>query len=233
MATMEKSVIAHMNSHGERFEIIVDPKLALDFRLGKKTDFNNILVAEEIFKDAKKGERYKPEMLKKVFGTEDIFEVAQKIVREGEVPLTTEQKHQMMEEKRKKIISIIARECIDPRTGAPHPPQRIEKAMEEARVRIDPFKSAEAQIDDIISPLRPILPLKFEKARLATRIPADLAQKCYGALKEYNIQQEEWTSDGSLVAVVEIPAGTQVEFFDRINRLTAGRAQIKDMKKTK
>ena len=233
MATLEKSVIAHLDSHGERFEIIVDPKLALDFRLGKKTDFNNILVAEEIFKDAKKGDRHKPELLKKIFGTEDIFEVAQRIVKEGEVPITTEQKHQMMEEKRKKIITILSRECIDPRTGMPHPPQRIDRAMEEARVKIDPFKTAEAQLDEIIAPLRPILPLKFEKARLATKVPADLAQKCYGALKEYNIQQEEWASDGSLIAIIEIPAGTQAEFFDRINRLTAGRAQIKDMKKTK
>jgi ribosome maturation protein SDO1 len=233
MATLEKSVIAHFDSHGERFEIIVDPKLALDFRLGKKTDFSNILVADEIFKDSKKGEIHKPELLKKVFGTDDIFEVAKKIIKDGEVPVTTEQKHQMMEEKRKKIIAILARECIDPRTGTPHPPQRIERAMEEARVRIDPFKSAEAQLDEIISPLRPILPLKFEKARLAVRVPADLSQKCYGALKEYNIQQEEWASDGSLIAIVEIPAGTQAEFFDRMNRLTAGRVQIKDTKKTK
>jgi len=233
MATMENSVIAHLDSHGERFEIIVDPKLALDFRLGKKTDFSNVLVVEEIFKDVKKGDRYKAETLKKTFGTEDIFAIAQKIVKEGEVPITTEQRHQMLEEKRKKIVTIISRECIDPRTGAPHPPQRIEKAMEEARVKIDPFKTAEAQLDEVLKPLKIILPLKFEKARLAVRVPADLSQKCYGVLKEYNIQQEEWAGDGSLIAVIEIPAGTQPEFFDRINRITAGRAQIKDMKKTK
>ncbi|MEM2974593.1 MAG: ribosome assembly factor SBDS, partial [Candidatus Micrarchaeia archaeon] len=152
---------------------------------------------------------------------------------EGEVPLTTEQRHQMLEEKRKKIISILVRECIDPRTGAPHPPQRIEKALEEAKVRIDPFKPAESQLDDVIAPLRPILPLKFEKARLAVKVPADISQKCYGMLKEYNIQKEEWASDGSLIVVVEIPAGIQPEFFDRVNRMTSGRAQIKDMKGTK
>jgi len=231
MASLDKSVTAHMNVRGERFEIVVDPNLALDFRLGKKKDINNILVVEDIFKDAGKGDRWKSDALKKAFGTEDVFEIAKKILLEGEVPITTEQKHNMLEEKRKKIIAIIARECVDPRTGAPHPPQRIERAMEEARIRVDPMKPAEAQIDDIISPLRVILPLKFEKASLAVKIPADLSQKCYGALKEYNIQKEEWASDGSLIAMIEIPAGLQPEFFDRINRLTAGRAQVKDLKR--
>jgi ribosome maturation protein SDO1 len=229
MASLDRSVTAHIDVRGERFEIIVDPNLALDFKLGKKTDFNNILVVEEIFKDANKGERHKGESLKKAFGTEDIFEIAKKIVLDGEVPITTEQRRQMTEEKRKKIITIISRESIDPRTHAPHPPQRIERAMEEARVKIDPFKSATEQLDEIVSALRPIIPLKFEKARLAVRVPADIAQKSYGMLKEYHIQQEEWANDGSLIVVIEIPAGTQPEFFDRINHLTAGRAQIKDV----
>jgi len=233
MATLEKSVIAHLDSHGERFEIIVDPTLALDFRLGKKKDFNNILVVEEIFKDSKKGDRHKSEALKKAFGTDDIFEIAQKIVKDGELPITTEQKHKMVEEKRKKIIAILARECIDPRTGAPHPPQRIERALEDVRMKIDPFKPAEAQLEEILSPLRVVLPIKFEKARFAVKVPADLAQKCYGVLKEYNIQKEEWAGDGSLIVVMEMPAGLQAEFIDRINRLTSGRVQVKDMKTVK
>ena len=233
MASLDKSVTAHLDVRGERFEIIVDPNLALDYRLGKKKDLNNILIIEEIFKDANKGEHWKSEALKKAFGTEDVMEIAGKILKDGEVPITTEQRRNMTEEKRKKIINVISRESIDPRTNAPHPPQRIERAMEEARIKIDPFKSAEQQLDDIISELRPIIPLKFEKSKFAVRVPADVAQRCYGVLKEYNMQQEEWSNDGSLIVVVEMPAGTAPEFFDRINGLTSGRAQIKDMKKTK
>ncbi|MEM3771203.1 MAG: ribosome assembly factor SBDS, partial [Candidatus Micrarchaeia archaeon] len=140
---------------------------------------------------------------------------------------------QMVEEKRKKIISILARETIDPRTNAPHPPQRIEKAMEEVKINIDPFKPAENQINDVISALRTILPMKIETAVYAIKVPADLAQKIYGSIKSYNVQKEEWQSDGSLIALIEIPAGMQTEFLDKINKLTAGRAQVKNMPKDK
>jgi len=231
MGSLENAVLARIEIKGEKFEIFVDPNLALDFRTGKKTDFANVMITEEIFSDAKKGDRQSADKLKKFFGTEDILEVGKKIVKDGDVPITTEQRKHMVEEKRKKIIAILARESIDPRTGAPHPPQRIEKALEEVRVHIDPFKPAEAQVNEVLDALRPILPMKFEHARFAVKIPADLAQKVYGALKSYHIQQEEWLGDGSLAVAVEMPAGMQSEFFDRINKLTAGRAQIKELKK--
>jgi ribosome maturation protein SDO1 len=230
---LEKSVIASISIQGERFEIYVDPNLAMDFKLGKKKDFNNILVVEEVFKDAKKGERASVEKLKKYFGTTDPIEIGKKIILDGDLPITTEQRRQMVEEKRKKIVAILARETIDPRTNAPHPPQRIEKAMEEVKIHIDPFKPAENQVNDVISALRSVLPMKIDTAIYAIKIPAELAQKVYGSLKSYNIQKEEWQGDGSLIVLIEIPAGIQTEFLDRINKLTAGKAQIKDVPKEK
>jgi ribosome maturation protein SDO1 len=225
-----KSVTAHIDINGERFEVIVDPDLAFAFKVGKKADFNNVLIAEEIFKDARKGERHSIEKLKKAFGTDDVITIAQRIVKEGEVPITTEQRRAMVEEKRKKIVTMIAREAIDPRTGAPHPPQRIEKAMEEARVHIDPFKPAESQFESVVSSLRSFLPMKFEHVRLAVKIPTEFVQRCYQFAKSSGMQQEEWLEDGSLAFIVEIPAGMRPEFFDRINGLTAGKAIIKELK---
>jgi len=230
---LEKSVIASISIQGDRFEIYVDPNLAMDFKLGKKKDFNNVMLAEEVFKDAKKGERASAEKLKKYFGTTDPLEIGKKIILDGDLPITTEQRRQMVEEKRKKIVAILARETIDPRTNAPHPPQRIEKAMEEVKLHIDPFKPAENQVNEVISALRTVLPMKIDTARYAVRIPAELAQKVYGSLKSYSIQKEEWQGDGSLIALIEIPAGMQTEFLDRINKLTAGKAQIKDVPKEK
>ena len=231
MSSMEKAVVAHISVAGEKFEIYVDPNLALDFKLGKKKDFSNVMVVEEVFKDARKADHISGDKLKKAFGTEDPIEIGKKIVLNGEVPITTDQKRIMIQEKTKKIITILARETIDPRTNAPHPPQRIEKALEEVKLHVDPFKPAEQQIQEAITALRPVLPMKIETARLAVKIPADVAQKLYGSFKEYNVQQEEWIGDGSLIVVVEIPAGLQTEFFDKVNRLTAGKAQIKDLKK--
>ncbi|MEM3031076.1 MAG: ribosome assembly factor SBDS [Candidatus Micrarchaeia archaeon] len=230
MVTLEGAVVAHIEHHGKRFELLVDPNLAFLYRTGRKPDLANVLVAEEVFENARKGERHKAEEVKKAFGTNDIYKIAEVILRKGELQLTTEQRKEMLEEKRRKIIAMLARECIDPRTGAPHPPQRIEKAMEEARVRIDPFKDAEAQVEEVLKALRLILPLRFEKIRIAVKVPAEFAQKAYGTLKSHGLQKEEWQPSGDLIAVLEMPAGMQGEFYDRINKLTGGRVETKILK---
>jgi len=227
MSSLENSIIAHLDSHGEHFEILVDPDLAYMYKTGKKTDLVNVLIVEEVFKDAKKGDRHKDAALQKTFKTTDINEIAKQIFERGEIQLTTDQRRKMLEEKKKQIVDLIAREAIDPRTKAPHPPIRIEKAMEAARVHVDAFKDASVQVDAIVSALRPLLPLKFEKLRIAVRIPAEYAPKAYGTLKEFNLQKDEWQKDGSLIAVVEIFAGMQSSLYDRLNKMTGGSVETK------
>lgn len=230
MVSLDKAIIARLETHGEKFEILVDPDLAYLFKTGSKKDILNMLAVEEIFTDARKADRPTAESLKKAFGTTDIMKIAEVIIRKGDVQLTTEQRKKMVEEKRRKIVAILARECVDPRTGAPHPPQRIEKAMEESRVHIDPFKDAETQLNEVVDALRPILPMKFEKVKIAVRVPAEYAPRAFGVLKEYSIQKEEWQSNGNLIVVVEMPAGLQGEFYDKINKITAGSVETKILK---
>jgi ribosome maturation protein SDO1 len=132
-----------------------------------------------------------------------------------------------MEEKRKQIIAIIAKNSIDPRTNAPNPPLRVENAMREAKVPIDPFKSATEQIDDVVKKLSVVMPLKFTTAKISVVVPAEYASRCFGILKQYGLKSEQWLSDGSLQATLEFPAGMQSEFFDRINKATQGRVETK------
>ena len=227
MATLDTALVAHIEVNGERFEIFVDPDLGLAYKQGAKKELNNVLVAEEIFKNAKKGERCKSSELQKAFHTDDVWKIADIILKKGELALTTDQKRKMLEEKRKQIAALIAREAIDPRTGAPHTLLRITQAMDAARLDIDPFKDAGQQVDGVVSALRLALPIKFEKKRIAVKIGPEHAQRTYGLLKNYGIQKEEWASDGSLVTVMELPAGIVSEFFDRLNKATAGQAQTK------
>jgi len=230
MATLDNSITAHMEIQGERFEVMVDPDLALAFRLGQKKELNNVLTVEEVFKNFRKGERHTTSSLQKAFGTTDVFAIAERIVKNGELALTTDQKRKMLEEKKKQIVAILMRECIDPRTGAPHTQLRLEQSMDAARVHIDGFKDAASQVEEVMKALRPIIPLKVEKARVAVKIPPEHAQRVYGTLKGYGIQKEEWARDGSLIVVLEMPAGMQGEFYDKINRATAGAAETKLMK---
>ena len=111
------------------------------------------------------------------------------------------------EEKRRQIINIIHVNAIDPKTGLPHPAQRIENAIEEAKVHIDENKSAEDQVEGILDKLRPIIPIKFEKKKMQVILPPKYASQSYHVIKSYGEHKEEWLGDGSLRVVIELPAG--------------------------
>jgi len=223
-----KYTTARITVGGEHFEILVKPNLALEYKTGKQIPVTQIIAIEEIYSDASRGTRASAEKLQKTFGTTEPVKVAEEIMKRGELQLTTEQRRQLVEEKRKHIVAFISRNCIDPRTGAPHPPLRIEQALSQIRVTIDPFKSAEEQSKDVIEMLRPLLPIKMEQMRVAVKIPAEYAARAYGALKGFGaISREEWQSDGSWVGTMEMPAGLYGPFIERMGKLTQGTIQSK------
>ncbi len=227
----QQYTIARLTHEGERFEILVKPDAALDYRLGKTTSLSEALVSETVFTDANKGTKPSEEKLHKAFGTTDLFQIARKILQKGVLQLTTEQRKKLTEEKRKQIIAFISRHCVDPRTNLPHPPLRIERAMQQVHYPVDPFKEGEEQAKDIIKLLRPILPLKMEQIQVNIRIPPQYASKAYGTVKGFaTIKKEEWRSDGSWNATVEMPAGLYGPFLEKVGEVTRGSAEAKMVK---
>jgi ribosome maturation protein SDO1 len=217
----EKFTIARLTKDNEHFEILVKSQKALDYRNGKISGITEVLAAETIFSDANKGTRAAEEDIRKAFGTTDELKVADIIIKKGQLQLTTEQRRKMVEDKRKQIIDYISRQAVDPKTNLPHPPTRIENAM-------DPYKTVEEQSKDIVKLLRPILPLKIEQLQIATIIPAQHAVRAYGALKGYGtIKREEWRSDGSWYAVIEMPAGSYASFLNKLGDVTKGSGEAK------
>lgn len=232
MVSLEKAVVAKLRKGGIDFEILVDPYLARDLKEGKEVNFDELLAVEEVFKNARKGERVSAEELQRNFGTTNVREIARKIILEGEVQITAEQRREMLEAKKKQIITFISKNAIDPRTNTPHPPSRIERALEEARVHIDIFKSVEAQIKDIVKALKPILPLKFEEIEIAIKVPAEYAGKAISALYNFGgVTKEEWQKDGSWICVMKIPAGMYGDLMDLLGKTTKGEALTKILRR--
>ena len=231
MISLDDAVVAKLESHGERFEILVDPDLAAKIRQGEDIPIEDAVAALQIFENASQAERASEESLKKVFKTTDFEPIALHIIRKGEIHLTSEQRKVLTAEKRRQVITFIARNAVNPQTGHPHPPQRIELAMEEAKVHIDPFRSVEELVKDTMKALRPLIPIKFNEVRVAVRIPPDYAPRAYGEISAVAaIEKEEWQKDGSWICVVVIPAGIQTEFYDLINRISHGNAETKIIK---
>jgi ribosome maturation protein SDO1 len=227
MVKLEEAVIARLEVQGMNFEILVDPELALALKQGKPVNLREMLAVERVFKDARKGEEASAKTIEAIFHTTDVLKVAEEIVKKGQVQLTTEMRRRMREEKLKQIISLISRRAVNPQTGTPHPPSRIEAALEQAKIKIDEFKSAEEQLPTILKALSTVLPLSLETKKIEVRVPPQYASKAYGLLKSYKPLQEEWLPDGGLKVIIEIPAAVQAEFFDKLNQLTKGEVQSK------
>lgn len=224
----EKYTVARITKDNEHFEILVKPQKALDYRAGKVAGITEVIVSETIYSDANKGTRASEENLRKAFGTIDSLKIAETILKTGTVQLTTEQRRKMVEEKRKQIVDFISRQSVDPKTNLPHPPMRIENAMEQIHYPIDPFKPIEEQARDIVKLLRPILPLKMEQISIGITIPAQYSAKGYGAIKGFGtIKREEWRADGSWSGVLEMPAGLYAPLLEKLGEVTKGSGEAK------
>lgn len=224
------AVIARLEAKGNRFEILVDPDKTLAYKRDGNVDVRDVLIGYVIFEDAHRGKKATEDKLKATFETDDVFKIASIIIKDGEVQLTSEQRRKMIEEKRKRIIDIIVRNCMNPQTGLPHPASRIEAAIEEAQVPINPFRDAQEQAKEIVEALKPILPIRMETMKMAVKIPTPYSAKAYSVIERFGtVSKNEWGKDGSWICVIEIPAGLRIEFMERVNEFTKGKAQIKTL----
>jgi len=219
--------VVRYSFEGEKFEILVKPDPALDYKLGKKKDVSAVLVSDEIYTDSGKGTKPGNEKLLKAFKTADPTEIAQIILQKGVLNLTTDQRRKMIDEKKKRIVEFIAKTYVDPKTHLPHPPLRVEQAMKDARVSVDPQKSVDEQVQDIVEKLRSIIALKSENLQLEIIIPAQYASQSYSVLKSVGtLKKEEWQNNGSLKAILEIPAGARPNVIDKLGSITKGSASV-------
>lgn len=224
-----KVTVVRLTIGNDRFEILVKPDPALEFKLGKRKDLSSVLVSDEIYADANKGSRISDDKLKKHFKSSDSNEIIKQILNKGELNLTTDQRRKMVDEKRKQIIQYINKNFIDPKTKLPHPIQRIENALDDIRVTIDPFKKSEDQVKSVVDSLRKILPLKTETSQLIIMIPGSYSSNSYSFVKNSGfLNSEEWLSDGSLRVIIEINTGMKGTFLERIGSLTKGTAQVSE-----
>lgn len=244
-----KFIIVKVEKGKHKFEMVSDPEVAhramkvlQEFRHENKDreitaddvlhitdiDLNDIFPTFDIYKDLKKGDRCTEEELIEHFDTAEGRKVAAHFMLEGSFSWTQAQRAKWLEKKRKQIITILARNSINPQTKKPHPPNRIEKAMEEARVSIDLNQTAEEQVDSVLKKIQFVIPIRMEAMKMAIKVPAQYAAKAYNLVERYaQVQNSEWQNDGSWIGMITLPAGLQMEMLDKLNKMTHGRVQSK------
>ena len=216
---------ARIKKAGKRFEIIVDLDDALKL---KKGEIDSISVeGDMIFSDSGKGQRAASGDLKEAFGTEDVSEVAKRIVKEGEVQTTQEHRSAEQEKRFKQVVDFLVTNATDPQSGNPHTPERIKSALEQAHVNIKQGP-IENQINGIVEAINSVIPIKIDTKKVKITIPAMHTGQAYGIVNTYK-QEETWKDNGDLEVIVEVPAGIIIDFYDKLNNVTHGSALTEEI----
>jgi len=232
MVDVDKAVISRLKKSGQWYEVLVDPVKTLEFKKGKQINIDEIMAYPGIYHDVRRGNAIPESELQTNFGTVNIYDIAKKIIIEGELQFTTEQRREFVEKKTREIAEIISRRGINPQTNTPHPPQRIMNAMEKVKIQVDPFIDAEMQVNKIVEGIKPLLPIKFQKVTLRILIPVQFSAKTYSILKRtFGKFEEQWLNDGSLQIIIDTPVGSQDEMFKKIGDLTKGNFKSEVVKK--
>ncbi|MBT5274887.1 ribosome assembly factor SBDS [Candidatus Woesearchaeota archaeon] len=216
--------LARLKKGGENFEVVIsDVDKAIEFKQGKELNPTEFLQSTTIFQDANRGLKVSEEKVKNVLGESAI----KKILQDGELHLTADQRKRLSEERKNRIIEHIQRNSVDPKTGSPHPRTRVELAMTEAKVSIDYQEKFDTQIEKVINAIRVVIPLSFEKIKLKITIPAQYAGSAYSSLKSrFKNFKEEWLNDGSVVVELEVVGGAKADLYSLISKVTNGEAEI-------
>jgi len=219
--------LARIKQGGKNFEIMVDLDKALNFKKGEGSSAD-FLEIDKIFYDSKKGLVASTSDLKESFGTEDANEVSEKIVKNGEILVTQEHRDEEKDKKFKQVVDYLEHIAIDSQTGLTISGQRIQNALEEAHVNIK-NTPIENQIQDIITKISTIIPIKIETKKIKLTIPAVHTGKAYGLINQYK-EEENWLSNGDLEVTLKIPSGIIMNFYDKLNSMTHGSALTEEIK---
>lgn len=214
----------------KQFEILVEPDLAKEAKLdGESHEIQRMLFVQEIFTDAGEGERASADEIEKEFGTRQIIEAAEEIFEKGDMQLTTDQKADMRQEKWRQLVNMISRRVQNPKTGNPHPPERVENALDETGFNVQWDSDLEEEFEDAIDQLRPIIPVSLDEKTVAIRIPNDKAGKAYDKIQQTaQIEDEQWGND-FFTARLTLPAGVLSELINELQDMTSGNTEMKEI----
>ena len=228
MVSLDAAVLARWEYGGKRYEILVDPEQVESFKQDPSSvNMDDFLATDEVWHDAKGGDRPTEEAIEATFGTQEIEQIAAMILEKGSIQLTTNQRKEMVEQKRQLIIQEIHSTAIDPKSKSPHPKTRIELALEESRFSVDPFKRLELQVKDAINSLKPLIPLSFEPVRVAFRISGSGYGKTSKFLRPY-LDKEEWLSNGDWACIIECPPGMAGNLIGKVKSVDSD-SEVKEL----
>eukprot|EP01084_Bolivina_argentea_P005304 10026_1 len=194
--------IVRFSSGKHKFEVITNKGTALQYR-DNKIAFNGVLMTDQIFTNVTRGDVANPRDLSEVFGTEDLMKCCERIVKEGELQYTAQERKEFVEEKTREIVYYINKNYVDPKTKLPHPSDRISTCMKDCHIRVDPKGDTRRQAEAAVAKMRgKIMFAKAVAIRAQVTIKHAQVGQCNNIIhKLANVLHEEWSATGCIFTV--------------------------------
>lgn len=219
------NVEARLKAKGKQYEISVDVDEALKVKKGEG-DVSRALNSNAVYYDIRKGNLASDSDLKDAFGTTDLLTIAKKIMESGEIQKPQEYRDAEREERIRQVVNLILRNAVD-QHGRPFTEDRLRKYIDDIHFSFDK-RPAEVQMVELVHKLKEVIPIKIEMKKIRLVIPARFTGQVYGMVQDKK-ESEEWLSNGDLQIVVNIPAGMQLDFYEKINGATHGAVQSEEI----
>ena len=98
MVSLDDAVLARLERGGSRYEILVDPVLVEAWKEDPDSvALSDLLAVEEVWSDAKAGDRPTSDALEGAFGSTELATCVDRILRDGSIQLTTEQRKHILD----------------------------------------------------------------------------------------------------------------------------------------
>jgi|SRR3989338_4060553 len=218
-------VTARIKINNKHFEIHVDLDEALKVKAGKG-DIMAALDVPTVYADMKKGQVASNVDIQAAFNTTDAYEIAKIIIAKGEVQKTQEFRENERETRIKQVVHLILKNAAD-QHGRPYTEDRLMRAIDECHYNFD-NRPAEQQMTLLVEALKKVIPIKIEVKRIKLIVPAQYTGQVYSILKDYK-ESEDWLANGSLQVILNIPAGMQIDFYEKLNHITHGGVHSEDI----
>lgn len=217
----DKYQIVKYKSGKNAFEVLCVPGTVLKYRDGQ-LGLDKTLFAENVYKNFSTGDRAKESELQEAFGTTNEMECIKKIMDEGEYSLSTKERQELVEKKKKEMITYVHKQYIDPRTKVPHPISRIEGVFKDMKLMVDPFKSAEKQVEAIFSKLVEKMPLKKTLVYATLKLKHQYLGKVMPVAHKWaKVSGEQYNHEGVAMDLSIVP-GDYESLVNELHNLTKG-----------
>jgi len=218
--------VVHYKVGKVNFEIGTKTGAVTKYKADHSFGIKNVLDSEIVWKDLKKGDRASGQDLMTAFKTDDVWKVAETIIDKGELQLTESERKEILSKRRNEIVNYIHKYYADPKTKLPHPVIRVDAALNELKVKIDPDIATEKQVLEIMKTLPTILPCKKIEIQGTIIVPQNHLKNAVTVIKKFaKMSGEKKVETGTSYNISCVP-GDVNSLISELNAATKGECDI-------